>query len=317
MEAPEKEVLKMFLDGCKITDIYNQTSVPEELIKDIVIKHRSSKIINFTNDVDFIKDYGIYVQNGISNIQKLKNDEHRKKINTIIQLSEDGMSMTDVGKVFNLTRERVRQILNKYAPEIIVVNEIKKFKICDECKKEKKYVYKRGGGKLICDSCSKKIQKINKEKWSKNYDHCIDCKTTDKPHLIRGRCERCHKKYLYHNDPEYKTSHDKSQKKWIKHNKDKIRENNKKYYLSSRYTLYNGNGAMVLSRDKYRCTVCGVTEAQSLLNYKKNLFIVHLGSKENHAIDNMVTMCKTCFGKHQIKYMHSKLPRGLKKNFKS
>lgn len=29
-------------------------------------------------------------------------------------------------------------------------------------------------------------------RWARRHDHCVDCETTDRPHLAQGRCARCY-----------------------------------------------------------------------------------------------------------------------------
>ena len=34
-------------------------------------------------------------------------------------------------------------------------------------------------------------QKRNEFTWARDYDACIDCGTTERPHVAHGRCKRC------------------------------------------------------------------------------------------------------------------------------
>jgi len=39
-------------------------------------------------------------------------------------------------------------------------------------------------------------------RWARNYDACIDCSTSERPHIAHGRCKRCddHRRYVSKND---------------------------------------------------------------------------------------------------------------------
>jgi hypothetical protein len=45
--------------------------------------------------------------------------------------------------------------------------------------------------------------------WSKAHPHCVDCGTTDRPHLARGRCTQCY-------FPWYYQEHREERREWVR-----------------------------------------------------------------------------------------------------
>lgn len=55
--------------------------------------------------------------------------------------------------------------------------------------------------------------------WSKKYEKCTVCGTTEKPHQANGLCTSCYyKDYLAKHRPKY----NEAAKKWQKKNKEKV-----------------------------------------------------------------------------------------------
>jgi 5-methylcytosine-specific restriction endonuclease McrA len=95
---------------------------------------------------------------------------------------------------------------------------------------------------------------------------------------------------------------------------NRIKENNKEKYkeLEKEYTdkkRFGGNKKHVLERDGYKCTECGKTSGLIIHH------IDHSGKSENpnNEIDNLITLCKSCHGRHHAskhkKYEHVELSK--------
>lgn len=297
MLSRKEDIIRMFLEGFTVSDISIKFSNSEEVITNIWIDYRRNRLIKIFEGLSGDgKDVTIdkYIKDSLYKIYRHEDKVQRRKIINIIKLSEDGMVMSDIGNVFGLSRERIRQILNKYAPEIIAANEIKKYRICEVCNEEKKGVHDRNGHKLICQDCYKRLVKAKKRKWSKKYTKCIDCGTTRRPHHIRGRCRRCHYKYEYHYNLKRKKSITKSGEKWRKKNKDKVRASNKKASLKQAEKRFSGNRYKAMERDGFICQKCGMNREMSIEKYNRDLYVKHIGDKNDNSIDNLITICLVC-----------------------
>jgi len=125
--------------------------------------------------------------------------------------------------------------------------------------------------------------------WSKKYDECVKCGSSERKHVGRGLCSLC-----YSRD-------------WGNKNADKLRKQRHEWYIRSggknrarilreeRY--YAGKRNHILERDGYKCVKCGEDRVSQL--------IVHhgdgsgRGSKEhNNEDDNLVTWCRSCHARH-------------------
>lgn len=41
-------------------------------------------------------------------------------------------------------------------------------------------------------------------RWSRDHDRCVDCTTTNRPHMADGRCARCYNRHRYQTDEGYR-----------------------------------------------------------------------------------------------------------------
>jgi hypothetical protein len=107
----------------------------------------------------------------------------------ILELYREGKTLENIGKIIGVTRERVRQIVEKTIKQIAINDSISRGIIIDEDvvleeeKKNRNFTQKR---------IVNVVSKPEKEKrWSRYYLACKSCRTTSIPHVRKGLCEQC------------------------------------------------------------------------------------------------------------------------------
>jgi len=123
-------------------------------------------------------------------------------------------------------------------------------------------------------------------KWSRKYDNCIKCNTSDSRYMGNGMCNLCYLKE-YRENPI---------------NIPRIKESKRKFYVTKitpeltkairEETHFNSKREDVLIRDGYQCTECG----------SKDKLIVHHKDKSgrgqkighNNDLSNLETLCRAC-----------------------
>lgn len=147
--------------------------------------------------------------------------ELREQRNQIIESFKITRSQTETAKIFNLTRERIRQIVKKYAPELnhpkdAIVDRHSKYtgQPCKHCKKkiniEVKY-FSNG----YCKNCIPWVNNPNYEPKPK-YTECSHCgiKLGTTPRF--GLCDKCYSYYRYQIFPEVRKKASINHYKWHK-----------------------------------------------------------------------------------------------------
>lgn len=298
MLSREAEIISLYLDGISIEEIAKNLLCSYDEVFNSIINYRKNRVVKFINDLEYDEQHlaavGEYVKESIEKIQVRVNSDERRRIINMIKLMEDGMNMAAIGNIFSVSRERVRQILKTYSPELLIARASNSYKVCSICGEKKRGVWNRGGHKYICNTCHDKIIKANKIRWSREYDKCIDCGTTKEPHHIKGRCSKCYSAYSYHYDLKRKKSIKKSSEKWRQKNIEKVRALNKKTSEKLMKMAMGGNREKALMRDQYKCTVCGLSAEMSLNRYARALYVSHIGSKEDDRVENLKTLCAVC-----------------------
>lgn len=307
MLSRDEEIINTYLDGCSIKEMSNYFSCSDQEIIAKIVQYRVQRIIklaiNLEYDNDNLNIFSKYIKESINKINNKSKSYERRRICNIIKLAEEGMTMANIGKIFTISRERVRQLINIYSPELLIANESKKFKECEICGKGKKDVKQWGKHGAVCDSCYRKILEDNKKKWSREYDKCIDCGTTTDKHYRKGRCRKCYSIFSYHFDLKRKNDIKKYNKKWRIKNKEKVREINKRTADRIKERLLDGNRELALKRDGYKCRRCGITAKESFVKYKRDLYVSHIKDAKDNKLDNLITFCPAC---HNIVYSRNK-----------
>jgi Bacterial dnaA protein helix-turn-helix/Sigma-70, region 4 len=113
----------------------------------------------------------------------------------ILELYREGLTYGNIGKVFNVTRERIRQVVNKTIEQIGINESIEKGIVMNSDVLAEEELKKR---KLAQES--KRIAPHPKNtakeyRWSRFYMACRSCGTTAIPHVKKGLCEQCIGRY--------------------------------------------------------------------------------------------------------------------------
>lgn len=145
--------------------------------------------------------------------------------------------------------------------------------------------------------------KTNK-KWSRKFDQCVSCDSTDYRHEAHGECSYCYKhnrreKYnfntraRYFADPEYREIRKGKSLDWKVQNQDYCRdyaivryyENISEEQLRVNERNHGGNWFNTLERDNFTCQRCGM--ATRLVHHMD-------GIREDHSIDVQISLCVGC-----------------------
>jgi len=222
-------------------------------------------------------------------------DKKNKRIEQIYNNWINGYRLEEIGKQYGVTRERIRQLLNKFLLRKIenLVNE--GFKIDpSEFFTSEKEKHRQNSIKIH----PKKEVHIKKEKrWSKYYDKCQGCGTSLIKHLSHGYCQKCYSKTSM-----FKEIQEKSRLKNIDKWKIKQKEYSKKYHKKPEVIARIKNKPIsdsklkVLERDGYKCQNCGITQEESIAKYGKKLCIVRIQGTTNN-FENLTVRCFKCHGR--------------------
>lgn len=108
----------------------------------------------------------------------------------VLELYREGLTYQNIGSLFKLTRERVRQIVVKTIQQTAINESITKGIVMDVAVMTEEERKKRRAAKYALKP--QLPQKTDKEKrWSLYYSACKGCGTTSIKHLRRGLCQIC------------------------------------------------------------------------------------------------------------------------------
>lgn len=237
-----------------------------------------------------------------------------KRQTDILEKYKSGLTLKEIGLEFNLSRERIRQIVMRAitdnAREIVASGvdlDLKEF-IEEEKNVHAEYVSKRHISTL--EDVDPVVKK--EKRWSKYYDKCRDCGTIFIKHQCHGYCTEC-----YHKTELFKELQRSSRLRNIDARKKYVSEYCKKYYKRPEVVvklkkkadlkLFGGNREAALKRDNYKCCVCGISQAESFEKLGRDLCVVHINGTSNHDLDNLITRCTDCHNGKMIKIMRLKL----------
>jgi len=133
------------------------------------------------------------------------------------------MTYQEIGDEFNISRERVRQILVQHSPELVKKRRKRNTNECKYCDKVGVGVYERSSYGMCCEECMMNIRKKRKNRWSKHYDNCIECGTIEISHNAHGMCKKCTWKWRYKTSAKRRKQIKEATKKWAKNNPGKIK----------------------------------------------------------------------------------------------
>lgn len=234
--------------------------------------------------------------------QKLS-PEHSIRQSDILKKYKEGQILEEIGKEYNLTRERIRQIvergLTQSIKEIIregIVIDLKEFLKEEKRKHLRAKIEKHGI--LKQESASSKQQK----RWSRYYNRCRKCGTNIICHYSHGYCKRCYPKTEIFKELQ-ESSHLRNiekRKRYVKaysyeyNKRPNIIEKRKKFW-DLKY--FGGNRERAIIRDKERCQSCGISRIENYKKYGRDFYVIHIKNSRDNKLENLLTLCKRCFCK--------------------
>jgi hypothetical protein len=232
---------------------------------------------------------------------------------SILDKYRSGLTLQEIGEVYSLTRERIRQIVMRalsYEAYKIFNKGIDLDLTLFIRKNLEEHTLRFKKRK---PTASKPAEIVKKEpSWSQNYNRCRMCGTNSVKHKGYGYCKWC-----YFKSNEFKK---RQRESWLR-NKEKRKKYNQKYsieYLSrpevkakmrkrADLKMFGGNREKALKRDGYRCKVCGMSQAESFNKFGRDLYIAHINGVNNHSLENLITRCINCHNSAMIKIMQQRL----------
>ncbi len=114
----------------------------------------------------------------------------------ILESYRQGLTLDNIGKIYTVTRERIRQIVTHTVRQIVFNESIStgiKIDFENQLNEEKKH-----RNNIIRNNKPIKAPKkyVRKYRWSLYYQSCKICNTTDIPHFKTGLCEECGNKSI-------------------------------------------------------------------------------------------------------------------------
>lgn len=107
----------------------------------------------------------------------------------ILELWREGLTLQDISSVFNITRQRIQQIVGKTIKQMAINESVSRGIVMDSDLLIEEEFKKR---RILQKSKKEKTSPPKKEKrWSVYYASCRSCGTTAIPHVRRGLCEQC------------------------------------------------------------------------------------------------------------------------------
>lgn len=225
-----------------------------------------------------------------------------KRQKEIFKMWTDGDSLEDISRHYKLSRQRINQIVNQAilleAQKLVkegFVLDIKEFVKSKKKQHTKKLGLKKGYGVK-----KEVVKKVKIKKWSRYYDKCRMCDSINNKHHSHGYCKKCYTKSDVWKE-SVKKSHLKHRDKILKRQRAYAKEYNKRPEIIEKrkieydFKKYGGNREKALKRDAYTCKKCGLTQENSLKKYGKDLFVMHINSKNDHSLPNLITLCNGCF----------------------
>ena len=226
----------------------------------------------------------------------------------ILDLYREGLTLENIGRVFKITRERVRQVAEATIKQIAINEAISKeievdtSIVFDEEKKRRKIAK---GFELK----PPKIEKIKEQRWSRYYLSCKSCGTTTIPHVRHGLCEKCVGQFVGNTREQIISSHNNKCDSCGVFRHEAITAYGRDFYIMKDQRVFckkcflsrtgrklGGYKNYIWSRFHEKCQSCGTT---STPHFKKGLCIncaSHITNEEREKIVNQHgNKCDNCF----------------------
>lgn len=187
------------LDRDHTTIMYSYTKIKNKINTD---KDFETKFAILIDEAKNIKERKLYVEQTLiphivkmvdSEIPIKKRGRRFKEIpdrdTKVLELYREGLTLENIAKVIKVSRERIRQIVEKTIRQMAINDSISKGINIDadtliEEEKKMRTVIQKG--------VTKKVEKPEKIlRWSRYYLACKSCGTSIIPHVRNGLCEQC------------------------------------------------------------------------------------------------------------------------------
>lgn len=129
-------------------------------------------------------------------------------------------------------------------------------------------------------------------KWSRNYDQCKTCGTSERPYFSRGQCQRCYFKDYNRDNAERMAEY---REKWYRAN---ITPEFAKAKREQEH--FAGLREPCLKRDNYQCVKCG-NRQQLVVHHKDGKGRPQPEELKNNTLENLETLCRACHMKQHAK----------------
>jgi len=165
-------------------EVGNKDSVIGKRVRDIILKilypENTSSAEESKKQLEILKIFS-----KASKIFKETKIEEREWI--ILKDYRAGRTLQEIGDKFDLSRERIRQIVNKLLRSEANNKEKEGYEIeFDEYLNAAKIIHKN-----LRVARKTKKKPVKEKRWSRFYIKCRGCGTTITPHVSLGYCERC------------------------------------------------------------------------------------------------------------------------------
>lgn len=202
------------------TIMHSYNKIKNNLKYKILFENKFQELIlNYYNSKQIILDK--------ENSLKIIDDRDLK----VFYMYKDNLTLKVISKKIGVTGERVRQIIKQTINTIIfnsfIINDLEIDH--DLMKKEEEF---------FLEKIKKERKPVKKEvikiyKWSRLYDFCIQCKSTEHKHYKKGLCEVCGSKTIYGKEREDIIFIHNNECDLCKKKRDlQLKEHNRDFYIS-------------------------------------------------------------------------------------
>lgn len=153
----------------------------------------------------------------------------------VLDLYRQGLTLENIGKVFKVSRERIRQIVEKTIRQIAFNESLSKGIELDAdilLEEEKKM---RGTAK---GKEKEKTKPVQERRWSRYYMACKSCGTSSLPHVRGGLCEKCVGQYRNTRREEIIARHSNKCDDCGTSREDAIKECGRDFYITKAQDVY-------------------------------------------------------------------------------
>lgn len=247
-------------------------------------------------------------------------------------------TLAQIGDIYGLTRERIRQVLNKQIAKEIktkikrgevikakgkTVTELVHEEMSEiQMRKARKRVWKAVEAKekkgivpenfpkykLYAKAVGISEQALKKyapsrflrgrKRWSWRYLRCRNCGTTSVKHRSHGLCRNCYVK-----SDLFKEMQRSSRLRSLDGRRLYQRKYLRGYYRRPevKFRNRNRNREKIIRLYNGRCVLCGLTRKENRDRYSKDLTVFYRGSDKKPKLSDFVTLCESCFQRYKMK----------------